>query len=271
MIPSLLEPDLKRQWALKHLQGLKQEIDYFCENNLYEIKTEEDAETGQYAITLIHPNIMKAIGAVLMFGDFVGTLHTCLDYIASQLVLQNGSALMTSNAFPICGRNNHKGRERFQRATIGMSHSAIAVIESFQPYHQGGDFKLSPLWRLSTMCNIQKHRHIAAFAAKPPWQFCLRGDQNREGWYMGQEQIDNRTIFRLPLAAKDFVEFNPEGVKTKLRFVDDNEGIDVGYEDLDEIYNFVSDKVLPAFAGFFPDPSTLWYTPSTADLPGSGT
>jgi hypothetical protein len=111
---------------------------------------------------------------------------------------------------------------------------------------------------------------IAAFTAKPPWQFSLQGDSNREHWAVFSEQIDNCTIFRLPVAAKEFVEFNPEGVRTNLRFVDFIEGIDVGYEDVIEIYNFVTDKVLPAFAGFFPDPSTLWYTPSTAAVSGSG-
>jgi hypothetical protein len=111
------------------------------------------------------------------------------------------------------------------------------------------------------MCNIQKHSHIAAFTAKPPWQFRLDGDPDRENWVLNTDQIDNCSIFRFPLAAKEFIEFNPEGIKTTLRFIAPDEGIDVGYEDLIAMYIFVANNVMPAFAGFFPDPCVPWHTP----------
>jgi len=269
-VPSLFEPDLKRQWALKHLENLRAEIDHFCDNNLYTVETEECRETEQYVIKLFHPNILCAVQAILTFGDFIGTLHTCLDYIASQLVLQNGSVVMTSTAFPTCERANHRGREKFQRATQGMSPAAIAVVESFQPYQLGNDYKNHPLWKLTTMCNIQKHRHIAAFTAKPPWQFRLDGDPDRENWVLNTEQIENCSIFRFPLAAKEFIEFNPEGIKTTLRFVAPDEGIDVGYEDLIAMYIYVANNVMAAFAGFFPDPCVPWHTLLETDAFNSG-
>jgi hypothetical protein len=58
---------------------------------------------------------------------------------------------------------------------------------------------------------------------------------------------------RFRIADKDYVEFNPEGLTPALRFVDSQEGIDVGYPDIVEIYEFVNAQVLPAFVGFLPD------------------
>jgi hypothetical protein len=58
---------------------------------------------------------------------------------------------------------------------------------------------------------------------------------------------------RLPIASKDYVDFNPDR-RIDLRFYDEREGIDLGYQDLVEMYDFVANSVLPAFAGFFPQP-----------------
>jgi hypothetical protein len=49
------------------------------------------------------------------------------------------------------------------------------------------------------------------------------------------------------------VEFNPN-VGMKVRFIDKESGLDIGFSDLVEIYDFVADTVFPAFAGFFPQP-----------------
>jgi hypothetical protein len=56
-----------------------------------------------------------------------------------------------------------------------------------------------------------------------------------------------------PLADKSKVEFNPN-VGMKVRFIDKESGLDIGFSDLVEIYDFVADTVFPAFAGFFPQP-----------------
>jgi len=53
------------------------------------------------------------------------------------------------------------------------------------------------------------------------------------------------------LAIKEYVEFNPDGTGVELRFVESDEGIDLGYQDVVAMYDFVADDLLPAFQGFF--------------------
>ncbi len=260
-IPSLFEPDLKRQWASKHLQALKLEIEHFSDSNPYKISIEENANSGEYSILLTHPELANALPAVLIFGDFVNNLRACLDYLAWQLVIQNGQIQTMETCFPMSHRGNHDGRRMISRAVVGMSDAAIAIIDSFQPYHAGDDYKLSHLWRLATLCNIQKHRQVSPFATQPPWQFCLKGDPLREAWTVRSEQIDNCTIMHFPLAAKDYIEFKPEGTKADLRFIDSEAGIDVGYQDLLEMYNFVTNEVIPSFVNIFPNPDVPWHSP----------
>jgi hypothetical protein len=113
---------------------------------------------------------------------------------------------------------------------------------------------LTHLWRLATLSNIQKHRQISPFAVQPPWQFCLKGDRPGEITEIFTQQIDNCTIVTFPLIAKDYVDFNPEGTNAELRFYERAEGIDVGYQDFVEMYEFVKNDLIPAFARFFPDP-----------------
>jgi len=73
--------------------------------------------------------------------------------------------------FPILSDTDKKGR--FGRGShkwisakpkvVGIDPDAQAVIESLQPYHRGNAYDTDPLWRLSELNNIDKHRvlHIA--------------------------------------------------------------------------------------------------------------
>jgi hypothetical protein len=248
--PSLFEPDLKRQWAKKHLDSLKSEIDTFNQRHPYEIVTEEEPNTGTYIIRIVHPPLLEALPAVLTFGDFVSCLRASLDYLAWQLALLNGTWPTRETCFPICDRNTVDAQVRIAKATFGIPDPAIAVIKSLQPYHFGDAYKSTHLWRLNTLWNIDKHRHISAFSVLPAWQFCLRESYDGGG-VLSTEQIDNCTVMRLPIAAKDHVEFNTNR-QVDLRFLDQREGIDLGYQDLVEVYDFVTNSVLPAFSGFFP-------------------
>jgi len=248
--PSLLEPDLRKQWAKKHLQLLKTEIDHFCDNNSGRVEAEEDRENGKFIIKLTSPHIFNAVHAVLTFADFLWNLRSCLDYLASQLILKNGIRPRELSCFPIVSVWNHNGRRRFLAATLGMANPAIAVVHAFQPYHLGSEYRSSHLWRLATLCNTQKHRSIAAFAAIPPWQFKINGYVEKS-IDVETEQLGECTILRFPIAIKEYVEFNPDGTGVELRFVESDEGIDLGYQDVVAMYDFVADDLLPAFQGFF--------------------
>jgi hypothetical protein len=248
--PSLFEPDLKRQWAKKHLDSLKSEIDTFNQRHPYEIVTEEELNTSTYVIRIVHPPLLEALQAVLTFGDFVSCLRASLDYLAWQLALLNGTWPTRETCFPICEKNTVDAQVKIAKATFGIPDPAIAVMKSLQPYQSGDAYKSSHLWRLNMLWNIDKHRHISAFSVLPAWQFCLREGYGGGG-VLSTEQINNCTVMRLPIAAKDHVEFNTNR-QADLRFFDQREGIDLGYQELVEMYDFVTNSVLPAFSDFFP-------------------
>jgi hypothetical protein len=250
-IPSFVEPDFKRQWAKKHLELLKSEIERFNQDNPYRVLPEEDTNTGEYVITIVHPDILAATSVLLILGDFVASLRSSLDYLAWQLVLASGGTPTRETHFPICDKNSSDTQVKIAKATFGMNDHAILVVKSLQPYQYGDAFKTSYLWRLNTLWNIDKHRHLSALAIYPNWQICLRS--GFDGQTPRGEQIENRTIFRLPLSIKNEIEFNPER-QAELRFYDRREEIEFRYEDFVEMYDFIANDVIPAFTGFFAQP-----------------
>lgn len=256
--PSLFDPDLKQQWAHHHLGLLKKEIQLFSVQNPAVIEPEEDTEAGEYIVKIYQPNLVNALVAVLTFGDFVNNLRASLDYLIWQLVIQNGQSPTVNNSFPIIEEDNHHGRRALIRACTGVSAKVLPIIESFQPYRSGTNNGSSHLWRLATLCNIQKHRQISPFAAQPPWQFSISSDSEPKGWSFRTERIDNCSVMAFPLAAKDHIVLNPAGTICELRFIDSETGINLGYEDLREMYSFVADEVMPAFFAFFPEPDVPW-------------
>ena len=251
-LPSLFEPNLKTAWAKKHLESLKAEIDRFNQLHPYEIVSEDDTNTGHYIVKIVHPPIMRALEVVLALGDFIACLRSSLDYVAWQLALLTTPTPSREVCFPICEKNTVDTQVKIAKATFGIPDPAIAVMKSFQPYHCGEAYKSTHLWRLNMLWNLDKHRHISAFTAVPQWQILVRKGYSGGG-EVTQEQIENCTIMRFPVAAKDHMEFNPEkGIQ--LQFFDPREGINIGYQDLVEICDFVAETVIPAFAGFFSPP-----------------
>jgi hypothetical protein len=248
-LPSNFDPDLKRQWAKKHLEALEAEIQRFCNANPYEVRASEDFDAGVIRIETVHPPFDKALEALLAFGDFVSCLRASLDHLAWQLASIGGKRPGTGIFFPVTEQNTIDTQVRIAKATFGISDDAIAIIKSFQPYHAGDAYKSTHLWRLNTLWNIDKHRHVSAVSTSTTWQYCLRNGY-REGATLPLKVFNNCTVMTLPLSYKSEVEFNP-AMTAELRFFDDFEGIEVGYSDLVEIYDFVTNNILPAFAGFF--------------------
>lgn len=253
--PSLFEPRAKCSWAKKHLDTLKIAIDVFGKENPYKIDTEVDTQSSQYIIKIIHPNIVNAIPAVMMLGDFAETLRASLDYIAWQLALLSGSWPRRETSFPIVERYTFDAHQLFAKTTFGIPDAAVAVMKMLQPYHSGDAYLSHHLYRLSHLCNIDKHRHISVYSVIPDWQWCLEGYSG--GGQMLTEQVDYCTIMRLPLAAKDYVKFNPDcGIALRFSIqskMEPPERFDLSYQDLVEMYEFVAKVAIPAFTCFFPD------------------
>lgn len=159
--------------------------------------------------------------------------------------------------FPVCERDNSDAQKFIKKATHGVPSAAVKVIKSFQPYHAGSDFRTNHLWRLNKLWNIDKHRHLTPHSILPEWQFCTHDVTQ----ILSRQLEDGSGVeFSLPLADKDKIEFNPDcGVQFTVR--DTVEGIDLTMGDLASMYQFVANTVLPAFAGFFPQPVAVGQTP----------
>ena len=246
-MPSLFDPNLKLQWAKKHLDEFASEALIVQELNSPKISTEDDTENGWYIIRIESFHDARVLQTALMAGDFILNLRACLDHLAWQLALLGGTIPGTEICFPICERDNSDARKLIGRSTGGMPADAISVVKSFQPYHAGNDYRSTHLWRLNKLWNIEKHRHVTPHSILPEWQFKMSGVEK-----IGNEQIDNCTIIRVPLADKGKVEFNPD-CRSKLTIYDRDEGFDLSLNDLTEMYDFVAITVFPDFARFFPD------------------
>ncbi len=259
--PSGFDADLKRQWAKHHLEALKSRIERFCNDYPCEVRAQENLETGFIQIETIHPPILKAIETTLELSNFVSCLRSSLDQLSWQLARLSGKRPGREVYFPICEINSIDAQVRIAKATFGIPDEAIAVVKSFQPYHAGDAYKSTHLWRLNTLWNIDKHRHLSAFSTTTNWQYCLRNGY-REGDALPIVQVDNCTVVTLPIAYKDEVEFNPH-LTGDVSFFDDFEGIDIGLSDLIDIYEFVANEVLPAFTRFFPNPKIGGQSPQS--------
>jgi hypothetical protein len=243
--PSLFDPDLKCQWAKKHLDSLAAEFLIFKQTNKHEISTEEDTENRLYIVRIKHPPIERSLQVVLTAGDFISCLRSSLDHLAWQLTLLGGVWPSREICFPICERNTLEAQLKIVKSTYGMPDSAVSILKSLQPYQYGENFKSSPLWLLNMLWNIDKHRHISAFTILPNWQFKAEG-----GIEISPEQIDDCTIFSFPITHKEKIDFNPDRT-VDLRFYDKREGIEIGYDDFAKMYEYVTETVLPSFAKFF--------------------
>lgn len=99
---------------------------------------------------------------VLIVGDCVHNLRTSLDHLVWQLVLLNGGTPTTSNMFPICDTHGAWVGQLKRDRLCGVSLRAKTLIEGLQPYVSATN---APLWVLSELENIDKHRTLLSASA----------------------------------------------------------------------------------------------------------
>lgn len=120
-------------------------------------------ESSTYTVTAhIDPPPLQV---PVIFGDALHNMRSLLDHVARLLVVANGGQPVDrppgATAFPI-----HLERPN-RRVTInpGISAEAQAVVESLQPFLDPNP-QQHPLWRLSELNNIDKHRllHVTSLS-----------------------------------------------------------------------------------------------------------
>lgn len=170
--------ELKLQRAALHLRQLQLLRTRWIAAALKTLREEPDPPgSGYHAAWFIPPPFDNA-ELSLLAGDYLQCLRSSLDHLAFDLT-SNFTVPMTADierdtAFPILGDldragNEGAGRKRWAKSGLalvrGMELGAQAAIESLQPYQRGDVFEDDPLWILSQLNNVDKHRALHVVGA----------------------------------------------------------------------------------------------------------
>lgn len=248
-MPSLDGPRLKCERAKEHLDSLKSEIAVYLSRKPYAVIREAHPEDPIRRVPRlkIHEDPPARLGIIV--GDAVHNLRSALDHLAFQLALAHalahGVALTAKeekgSEFPIYkdfGVFNTEGLRKIDK----LSPAAQDEIKSLQPYNRGNDAERHFLWLVHSACVIDKHRKIvptlSAFAVPVLGTDAALIGSFKDGDVVGEASDD----------ADPDEDLQPDLFYTIL--------FEVGPWPVDlsrlyAIHKFVSDDVLPRFAGFF--------------------
>lgn len=173
----------------------------------------------------------------LICGDCLQCMRSCLDYLIWELVLAEGNKPTVLSMFPIeMTLQKYKDAVTKRHRLDGMAESAIAIIDSLQPYHLQ-DPKESPLSILDELTNINKHRRVlltslAAADSAPPLHFPQMYGVVRT--FTDSGQVLSETPVWSFLTIQDSAAKDMEITVC-----------------LDSLARFIGDKMLPLFNQFF--------------------
>lgn len=151
---------LQRAWQL---QGeIQQAYMSYLMSKPYQLEAVADPSIPGYRVTT---NYTPPIELPLLFGDFVHNLRCALDHLARELLIEGGGKPKDGTGgtmFPI-----HKQPV----ASFGIKADGngapkpddLARLESIQPYKSSNPLN-HPLYQISELDNIDKHRHINVVA-----------------------------------------------------------------------------------------------------------
>jgi hypothetical protein len=239
---NIKSPIFKTQRAKVHLDALETRIRRFAESEAQEPTTEDDLDRSQYVVTLFPTE--PPIEAAQIMGDFICCLRSSLDHLAWQLASITGKPTRDT-CFPIRHDNTVEAQIAIAKATFGFPEEAITLIRHLQPYHRGDSYKLTHLWRLHKLWNIDKHHFIAMHSVALEWNIPVGLPQPIAN------RFDDHVEMRFPISVKKQMHLYPNPT-VDIQFGNDEEGIVVVFRDFSEMYKYVAEGVLPMFNDFFP-------------------
>jgi hypothetical protein len=178
---STLPPDarsfeLKLIRANEHLEDVRDPVERWHKACLDSLREEPDPnEAGYYCAWIDAPEI-DAQRISLSIGDCLQCLRSALDHLAFELAsaftVPMTDKIEEDSEFPILsdvdrhgtfGKGPGKWRDSGASKVRGMDPAAQTIIEGLQPYKRGQAYETDPLWLLSRLNNIDKHRalHVA--------------------------------------------------------------------------------------------------------------
>ena len=128
---------------------------------------EFDQDTHQLIIR--HPKPTPIDPALpLVTGDCVHNFRSALDHLVLQLALLNNTFAVAEKKteFPVCLTAESFQRSVKDKVAPFVSPDAVAAIEIYQPYRTDTPAETSPLWLLSQLDIIDKHRVLVVVAHK---------------------------------------------------------------------------------------------------------
>jgi hypothetical protein len=242
------DPYLKTARAKVHLDALREELGDFSKSKPHRVHRQRDTKNQRYIIRLEIKPVPEFVP--LIVGDFLGCLRASLDHLVWQLAQANKpSHYPEGTEFPIMDAPNGK---RLRDSTRRVATEARRMIETFQPYygrqHDMAAIRSHLLWRLNTLCIIDKHRRIPVHSDFSRADF---PDFPQESWHLAKRKtLNNAYIVSVPLHLEDKMRLDP-ATSFKVIFGDSFVGVECDTGGLEDMYNFVTDKVLPRFARFF--------------------
>jgi hypothetical protein len=240
--PSIKSAEFKAKWAKVHLDTLKTRTRFFVEEEAQQPTSEDDPKTGEYVVTLFSTD--PPVEAALIMGDFICALRAALDHLVWSMVAVHGKP-SRDTCFPIRHDNSVEAHVAIAKATFGLPEEAITQIRYLQPYQRGDDYKITHLWRLHKLWNIDKHRFIAMHSVALRWDIPTHLPQP------AINRLDDRVEMRFPSSAKEDMHLYPRPT-IDIQFGDDKEGIVVTATDFTEMHRYIAEGVIPMFKGFFP-------------------
>lgn len=239
----------KTQRAKFHLDVLESEVLAFCkDSHAITIKNEPELDQVRYCIELKQPHVYL----FLILGDFLQCLRTALDQAVWSLIYHRTGRDSDSSEFPVFPEPlSANDRKQFNRKTDGLTAEAIAYIESIQPYNRpaGTPASVNPLWSLHELNRIDKHRRISvrAQAFFVAGRHSFRAGSTDAGF---AGMIPERTDYGYDVLCRGTYKHLKPQVTSIIHFGEDESGIVMNIADVAQLYNFVTDEVLPTLAGF---------------------
>ena len=154
--------------AMDNLRSLENDIGAYCQLIRHQIIFDERQpfmmDVGD------HPGLPTDYA--IRVGEVAYNLRSALDHLVWELVEANGKNPSRHTEFPIfaassldpsMGDSLERWARKTKRQLKGLNENQRQSIYRFQPFHPENEIGLH-LDMLSTICNIDKHRHLNVFA-----------------------------------------------------------------------------------------------------------
>jgi hypothetical protein len=266
---------LKYRRAAKHLDDLEAAFTRWLREGRHTHRLEPDPNASDYLLIKASAEEVPADPFSLLIGDAVHNFRSCLDHLAYALMCahttQPSEDMTRESQFPIVGDVNrnglaNQGPTMFQsqrKCIAGISPAAQAIIEELQPYQRATDFQSDPLWKLSVLSNIDKHRiphlvtsylhAITFYPFRPKFPFLTIDNARPVSFDLTGARVERDTVIgririeRTDSAADEHAVIN---LTPSVSFADGPLAHDDVIDTLRDIHTFVGGHVLSPLAKF---------------------